>query len=114
MAKSWHIHLFTLALPYKSLGFPGGSVVKKKKKKKKNPAANAGATGSMQVRTLGWEDSLEKEMAIHSSILAWEVPWTDEPGWLAESPRPWHHKKLNRTECLHVHAHTHTHTHTQA
>ena len=28
---------------------------------------------------LGWEDSLEKEMATHSSILAWEIPWTEEP-----------------------------------
>ena len=31
---------------------------------------------------LCWEDSLEKEMAIHSSILAWEIPWTEEPGGL--------------------------------
>ena len=29
---------------------------------------------------LGWEDPLEKEMATHSSILAWEIPWTEEPG----------------------------------
>ena len=35
-----------------------------------------------QVRSLGWEDSLEKGMAIHSSILAWEIPWTEEPGGL--------------------------------
>ena len=35
-----------------------------------------------QVRSLGWEDSLEKEMATHSSILAWEIPWTEEPGGL--------------------------------
>ena len=34
------------------------------------------------VRFLGWEDPLEKEMASHSSILAWETPWTDEPGGL--------------------------------
>ena len=33
-----------------------------------------------QVQSLGWEDILEKEMAIHSSILVWETPWTDEPG----------------------------------
>ena len=32
------------------------------------------------VRTLGWEDPLEEEMATHSSILAWEIPWTEEPG----------------------------------
>ena len=34
------------------------------------------------VRSLGWEDSLEEEMATHSSILAWEIPWTEEPGGL--------------------------------
>ena len=34
------------------------------------------------VRALGWEDPLEKEMAIHSSTLAWKIPWTEEPGRL--------------------------------
>ena len=34
------------------------------------------------VRPTGWEDPLEKEMATHSSILAWRVPWTEEPGRL--------------------------------
>ena len=34
----------------------------------------------MWVRSLGWEDPLDQEMAIHPSILAWEVPWTEEPG----------------------------------
>ena len=33
-----------------------------------------------RVQSLGWEDPLEKEMATHSSILAWEIPWTEEPG----------------------------------
>ena len=33
-----------------------------------------------QVWSLSWEDPLEKEMAIHSSILAWEIPWTEDPG----------------------------------
>ena len=32
------------------------------------------------VRSLGWEDPLEKEMATHSSVLTWEIPWTEEPG----------------------------------
>ena len=32
--------------------------------------------------SLGWKDPLEKGMATHSSILAWEVPWKEEPGWL--------------------------------
>ena len=35
-----------------------------------------------RVRPLGWEDPLEKEMATHSSILAWRIPWTEEPGGL--------------------------------
>ena len=35
-----------------------------------------------QVRSLGWEDPLEKEMATHSSTLAWQIPWTKEPGRL--------------------------------
>ena len=35
-----------------------------------------------RVRSLGWEDSLEKEMATHSSILAWRILWTEEPGGL--------------------------------
>ena len=34
------------------------------------------------VRSLGWEDPLEKEMAAHSSILAWKIPWMEEPGRL--------------------------------
>ena len=36
----------------------------------------------MRVRSLGWEDLLEEEMATHSSILAWRIPWTEEPGGL--------------------------------
>ena len=36
----------------------------------------------MRVQSLGWEDTLEKEMATHSSIPAWEIPWTEEPGGL--------------------------------
>ena len=49
---------------------PGGAEVK-------NPPANAGDT-----RDLCWECPLEKEMVTHSSILAWEIPWTEEPGGL--------------------------------
>ena len=40
-------------------------------------------TQETQVRSLGWEDPLDKEMATHSSILAWKIPWTEEePGGL--------------------------------
>ena len=35
-----------------------------------------------RVRSLGWEDPLKKEMATHSSILVWRIPWTEEPGGL--------------------------------
>ena len=45
----------------------------------KNPPANAGDTGGM-VQSLGWEGPLEKEMTAHSSILAWRIPQTEEPG----------------------------------
>ena len=44
----------------------------------KNPPANAGDV----VRSLGWKDPLKKEMAAHSSILAWEIPWTEDPDGL--------------------------------
>ena len=43
---------------------------------------NLPAVWETWVRSLGWEDPLEKEMATHSSILAWRVPWTKEPGRL--------------------------------
>ena len=39
-------------------------------------------TQEMWVPSLGWEDPLEEEMATHSSILVWEIPWTEEPGGL--------------------------------
>ena len=39
-------------------------------------------TEEMRVQCLHWEDPLEKEMATHSSILAWQIPWTEEPGRL--------------------------------
>ena len=47
----------------------------------KDPPANAGNTGDM-CSIPGLEDPLEKGMAIHSSILAWKIPWTEEPGRL--------------------------------
>ena len=42
------------------------------------------------VRSLGWKDPLEKEMATHSSILAWEIPWAEKPGELQfMGPKSW-------------------------
>ena len=43
---------------------------------------NLPAVQDTQVRSLGWEDPLEKGMATHSSILAWKIPWMEEPGRL--------------------------------
>ena len=43
---------------------------------------NLPAMQETQVQSLGWEDTLEKGMATHSSILAWRIPWTEEPGRL--------------------------------
>ena len=74
------------------MAFPGGSVVK-----------NPSAMQETQVQSLDWENSLEKEMATHSSVLAWEIPWTEELGglqlmgmqkrwtdWTTEEQRKWH------------------------
>ena len=69
------------------LGFSGGSVVK-------NP--------EIWVQSLGREDPWEKKMATHFSILAWKIPWTEEPGGL----QSWGHKESDTTEQL-------THKHTQ-
>ena len=43
---------------------------------------NLPAMQETQIQSLGWEDLLEKKMATHSNILAWEIPWTEEPGGL--------------------------------
>ena len=50
-----------------------------------------------RVRSLGWEDPLEKEMATHSNILAWKIPWTEGPGRLQsmESHRIGHNWATN-------------------
>ena len=50
---------------------------------------NLPAMQETQVQSLGREDSLEKEMATHSSILAWEIPWTEEPGRLHGAAKSW-------------------------
>ena len=56
---------------------------------------NLPAMQEMWVQFLGQEDPLEREMATHSSILAWEIPWREEPGGLYS---PWGHKELGRME----------------
>ena len=53
---------------------------------------NLPAMHETQVRSLGWEDILEKEMAIHSTILSWRIPWAES----LEGYSTWGHKELDR------------------
>ena len=55
------------------------------------------------VRSLSREDPLEKEMATHSSILAWRIPWTEDPGGLQSMGYPQGRKESDMTERLHFH-----------
>ena len=57
---------------------------------------NLTAMQETRVRSLGWEDPLETEMATHFSTLAWRIPWTEEPGGL----QSWSHKELDTTKPL--------------
>ena len=80
------------------MGFPGGS-------DGKESACSVGHLASVP----GWEDPLEEGMAAHSNILAWRIPWTEEPGGLQSVGC----KESDMTKQL-THTHTHTHTHTQS
>ena len=93
---------------------------------------NPPATQETQVQALGWEDPLKEEMATHSSILAWEIPWTEGPGWLQSKilQRVRHNWTTDHSTiitnyhnlfCLsmsyininmNIYTHTHTHTYT--
>ena len=57
-----------------------------------------------RVRALGWEDPLEKEMATHSSVLAWEIPWTEDPSGLQfmELQRVRHGLVTKQQHALHI------------
>ena len=63
---------------------------------------NLPAMWETQVQSLGWDDPMEKGMAIHSSILAWRIPWTKPPGGLQSvgSQRVRHNSKHARTYIL--------------
>ena len=68
--KSHRIHLFVASLS--SYDFPGGSLT----------VERLPTMRDTWVQSLRWEDLLKKEMATHSGILAWRIPWTEEPGRL--------------------------------
>ena len=77
-------------------GFPGGT-------SGKELICQCRRHNRQGVWSLRWEDPLQEEMATHSSILAWEIPWTEEPGRLQFM------RSESRTR-LSTHAHTHTHS----
>lgn len=60
------------------------------------PIKNLPVVKEIKVRSLGWEDPLEKGMATHSSLLAWRIPRTEEPGGCS----PWGRKESDTTERL--------------
>ena len=68
---------------------------------------NLPAVQETWVRSLGQEDPLKKGMATHSSILAWRIPWTEEPGRLQSMGS----QRVGRDRATNTHTHTHTHTH---
>ena len=67
---------------------------------------NPRAMQEIGVQSLGRDDPLEKGLATLSSILAWRIPWTEEPGGLQSMGS----QRVGHTEQL-THTHTHTHTH---
>ena len=77
---------------------------------------NLPAVQETRIRSLGQKDPLEKGMATHSNILAWRIPWTEEPGGLQSMGL--HRVRHNWVSDTHTHAHAHTHarahTHTSA
>ena len=79
----WWVNMDDFKIMMLTVGFPGGSAVK-------NPLAMQ----ETWVQSLGWEDFLEKEIATHSSILAWRIPWTEESDGLqsmdSQKSQTWH------------------------
>ena len=96
-----------LLLFYVCINFPYGS-------SSKEFTSNTGKT-ELWVQFLGQEDLLEEEMAIHSSTLAWKIPWTEEPDRLTVHGvrKSWIWLGTQAWWCRNTHTHTHTHMHTQ-
>ena len=76
MLQNWRVKLFVQLFVVENI-FPSCLASLVAQMVKRLPAMQ-----ETQVRSLGWEDPLEKEMTIHSSILAWKIPWMEEPGRL--------------------------------
>ena len=76
------------------MDFPGGTSVKICL-----PMSRMQKTEERRVQSLGQKDPREEEMAMHSSILGWKIPWSEEPGWL----HSWSRKEEDTTEQLSTH-----------
>ena len=71
---------------------------------------NLPVNADTRVRSVGWEDPLEEEMVTHSSVLAWEIPWTEEPGGLPSMGS----QELDMTDWLNNNKHRVRHCNTAA
>ena len=95
VSQTWDKELLNLreilGVYFANEGFPGGSAVK-------NPCAMQ----EMLVPSLGQEDPLEKAMATHSSILAWEVPWTEDPDRLSVVTNHHRHHHHFANDCCRI------------
>ena len=85
MGKAKEIPLKFDAIPISFVVFPGGTEDKE-----------SSCSSETQVLSLGQEDAMEKEMATHSSILAWKIPWTEEPGRLPSMGSQVRHDLVNK------------------
>ena len=94
---------------YQQIGLPPHSTLSVRRKTRQNttqhsfPGGSEGvkrlsATQETRVWSLGWEDTLEKDMATHSSILAWRIPWTEEPGVTESDTTEWLHFHMKLTQ----------------
>ena len=88
-SDSWEARLSETTHVSHAFKLGGASLVAQVVKK------NLPAMQETQVRSLGQEDLLEKRMVTHSSIPAWEIPWTEEPGRLYAGYSPWNHSQTN-------------------
>ena len=84
----WSLEL----LPHSFGGLPGGSAVKRQE------------TQEMLFGSLGREDPLEEEMATHSSMLTWMIPWTEEPGGLQSMRVTKNRRQLSAHPCSFIHS----------
>ena len=102
LSKSKSINFFLLKIIITLLRYTSHSILLPRWHSGKESACWCGRSKRTQVQSLGLEGHLERETAIHSSILAWKIPWTEEPGGLQsmESQRAGHDR---------VTEHTHTH-----